>query len=138
MEPGFVAAHSILGMVHERTGRYQEAIDEYRKAGELLGDNQMGRVNIEASISRVYASWGKRAEATTVLGTIAGRAEASPYVVAEIHAALGDRSKALEWLERAYEMHDVSLLSVRVDPVFEGLHGDPKFGELVRRVGLAP
>jgi tetratricopeptide (TPR) repeat protein len=138
IEPGFVAAHSLLGLVHERSGKYQEAIDEYQKTGELLGDNPMARINIETSIGRVYARWGKRAEALKVLGKAAGRAEVSPYLIAEIHAALGERSQALESLGRAYEVHDVSLLSVKVNPLFEGLRGDAKFGDLVRRVGLTP
>jgi serine/threonine protein kinase/tetratricopeptide (TPR) repeat protein len=138
LEPGFVAAHSILGLVHERSGKFQEAIDEYMRAGELLRDNPVARVNIEGAIGRVYSSWGKRAEAMTVVGKIDGKAGVSPYLVAEIHAALGDRSRALEALEKAYEMRDVSLLSVKVNPVFERLRGERKFGELVRRVGLTP
>jgi tetratricopeptide (TPR) repeat protein len=138
MEPGFGAAHSILGLAHERSARYEEAIDEYQRSRELLGDNPMGRVNLEAAIARVYAIWGKRNEAITALARIAGRPGVSQYLVAEVHAALGERSRALDWLERAYEAHDTSLLNVKVNPVFEALHGDPKFGELVSRVGLPP
>lgn len=138
MEPSFAPVHSLLGLVDERGGKYQEAIDEYRKASDLMGDNPMGRTNIEAFIGRVYADWGRRAEAETVLGRIAGRSDVSHYTVAQIYAALGDYPKALDSLERAFQSRDVSLLNIKVDAAFESLHGNPKFDDLVRRVGLSP
>jgi eukaryotic-like serine/threonine-protein kinase len=138
MDPGFAATHNLLGLVHLRSGRYQEAIAEYQRAHDLVGENPMARANIDAMIGLVYASWGKRAEATSILANVAGRAGVSAYLVAQVHAALGDGSRAIEWLERAYQAHDPSLLMVKVDPVFEALHGDPRFYDLVRRVGLQP
>jgi tetratricopeptide (TPR) repeat protein len=138
MEPGFAAAHSVLGFAHERSGKYQEAIDEYQRTRELQGDNPFGVLSLEMSIARVYARLGNRAEALKALAKTAGRPGVSQYLVAEIHAVLGDRSRVLESLDRAYEAHDLYLLNVKVNPDFEGLHGDAKFDELVRRVGLTP
>ena len=60
----------------------------------------------------------------------------SAYDVAMIHVALEDRDAAFEWLNKAWEQHDLQLVSLKVDPSLDGVRADPRFGELVRRVGL--
>jgi hypothetical protein len=57
-------------------------------------------------------------------------------LVAGINAALGDRDAAFEWLNRAYEQRDVQLVSLKTDPSLDGLRQDPRFADLVKRVGL--
>ena len=54
----------------------------------------------------------------------------------EIYAALGQRDQAFEWLNKAYDQHDLQLVSLKVDPTLDGLRSDPRFADLVRRVGL--
>ncbi len=60
------------------------------------------------------------------------------YEIAEIHAALGERDRALEWLEKAYEKRDLSLVNLRVTPKFDVLRSNPRFQDLLRRVGFTP
>ncbi|HSE95626.1 MAG TPA: hypothetical protein VLD61_07010, partial [Methylomirabilota bacterium] len=60
----------------------------------------------------------------------------SSFDIATIHAGLGNRSQALDWLERAYEGRATYLTFVNVDPRFDAIRDDPRFRELVRRMGL--
>jgi hypothetical protein len=62
----------------------------------------------------------------------------SSYRVAAIYLGLGKRAEAFARLEQAYEDHDPWLIWLNVDPVLDGLRADPRFADLVRRVGLAP
>jgi TolB-like protein/thioredoxin-like negative regulator of GroEL len=138
MEPGFPTAFGLLAAVYEGTGRYKEAIEKYQQVVEKSGNNPAVRANMRASMARLYARWDNRTEAVKLLDEASGRSDVSPYLIAEIHAALGDRQHALEWLDKAYQAHDVSLLGIKTDQTFEGLHQEPRFVELLRRVGLEP
>jgi uncharacterized protein HemY len=61
----------------------------------------------------------------------------APILAAELCTQLGDRDRAFHWLEEAYKSKDYDLLSVKVYPPLEPLHADPRFADLVRRLGLA-
>lgn len=82
---------------------------------------------------------GKRAEARKVLedlGEISKRKYVSSYFMAGILAALGELDQAFGWLEKAFAERDPSLTLIRVDPVFDPIRSDPRFANLLRRVGL--
>jgi hypothetical protein len=59
-----------------------------------------------------------------------------PTSLAMIHARLGDTEAAFQWLERGYEMRTRSVVNLNVEPQFDPLRSDPRFADLVRRVGL--
>ncbi len=138
LDPGFSAARGVLAIVYEQTERYKEAIDEYQKVIEQSGNNQIVRAYARAAMGRVYGHWGRKTEAIRILNEVSRQPEVSPYPVAQIHAALGDRQHALKWLDRAYQAHDLNLLSVKGDRTFDSLHQEPGFVELLRKVGLEP
>ena len=58
--------------------------------------------------------------------------------VASVYAYLGDRDRAFAWLERSFQERNGGLIVLRVEPLFEPLHSDPRFERLAQRVGLAP
>jgi hypothetical protein len=60
----------------------------------------------------------------------------SPYSIADTYMRLGEREKALDWLERAYEGHDSALVSLTVEPMFDPLRSEPRFREILRRMNL--
>ena len=60
----------------------------------------------------------------------------SPGLVAAVCARLGDKQCAFEWLEKGFEERDEVLISLKVEPLFDSLHSDPRFQDMVRRVGL--
>ncbi len=135
MDPNFLRAHFGLGqaLVHER--RYQEAIAEFQKAVELSegGAAQLG------ALGYAYAVANRRAEALEIVEKLKQRSS-EHYVplsmVSIIFSGLGDRDQAMTWLERANEERDPWLTGLKVDPMFDPLRSDPRFLDLVHRVGL--
>jgi hypothetical protein len=57
-------------------------------------------------------------------------------VIAELYVALGDKDQAFAWLDKAYEDHDFILVLLKVQPSFDNLRSDPRFGALLKRIGL--
>jgi hypothetical protein len=55
-----------------------------------------------------------------------------------MYAQLGERDQAFAWLEKAFEERDYLMATLKVDPVWESFHSDPRFTDLLRRVGLSP
>jgi hypothetical protein len=62
----------------------------------------------------------------------------SPYLMASIYAALGQKDVAFEWLERVYKDHSYYVVWLNVDRVFDGIRPDPRFQDLLNRIGIAP
>jgi TolB-like protein/Flp pilus assembly protein TadD len=136
MDPHYFAAHVSRARVLEQKGMYTEAIEEFQKALAISG----GSSDTLASLAHTYALSGKRAEALKVvkeLGELSSRKYVSPYHVAIIHAALGDRDNAFALLNQAYEEQAEWMIYLGVDPRLDPLRGDPGFSELLRRAGLA-
>jgi hypothetical protein len=82
---------------------------------------------------------GRREEALEIvrqLTELAKKRYVSPYGLGSIHAVLGDNATALDWLERAYAEHDQTLVWLKVHPRLDGLRDEPRYRELLRRMGL--
>jgi TolB-like protein/tetratricopeptide (TPR) repeat protein len=135
MDPNSGITHWALGNVYVQKGMYEEAVAEYQKAIPLSGDSP----DELASLGYVYALSGKRREAQAVIEELEERSKRryiSPTVIAFIHAGLGERDESFARLERAYDGRDFILVLLKVEPLFDRLRPDPRFAELVRRVGL--
>ena len=92
-----------------------------------------------ALLSHVYAVSGKRDEARKILERLTELSKdtyVDPYFLAEIHTALGERDQALTDLENAYSQRSSWLVWLKVEPKFDALRSDPRYGELLKRVGL--
>ena len=137
MEPNFPAARSVLGSVLVQKGMYEEAIVEYKKVLELIKGAAIAEASVKALIGRAFAKSGKRSEAVKLLEEAAAAGPALSYLIAGIYAALGETDSAFEWLSKAYEQHDVQLVSVKVDPTLDPVRSDPRFADLAERVGLS-
>jgi hypothetical protein len=82
---------------------------------------------------------GKREEALATLNRLRTSKEyVSPAVLAVLYAGLGDKEAAIQSLERAYSAHDTALQSLKAEPRYDSLRSDPRFQDLMRRVGLPP
>ena len=82
---------------------------------------------------------GDRAGAQDLLDELLATSQSryvAPYGVALIYNALGDKDQALAWLERGYQAGDHKMNLLKVDPKWRNLHGDPRFEDLVRRIGF--
>ena len=134
MDQNFFRARLWLGRAYEQKGMYEEAIAEFLKARQL-DDNPITL----AWIGHAYAASGKRSDALKVLDQLkqlSKQVYVDSYYVAAIHAALGEKDQAFELLEKAYVERSSWLSRLKVDPIFDGLRSDPRFADVVRRVGL--
>ncbi|MEZ5404243.1 MAG: protein kinase [Bryobacteraceae bacterium] len=92
-----------------------------------------------AALARAYAASGKREKALAVLGELGSGAAAvhvSPILIAAVHATLGNRDAALDWLERAYEARSKLLMWLKLDPAWDPVRGTERFRVLVAKVHL--
>jgi TolB-like protein/Flp pilus assembly protein TadD len=133
-DPAYYSAHWILGMVYEQVGAYDKAITILEQTGTAAK-----QPHILSNLGRSYALAGRRAEAEQALAELesqAARQYISPLAFVLIHAGLGELDRAFEWLERAYQARDPKLPYVKVHPRWDSLRRDPRFADLLRRIGL--
>ncbi|HEX8652188.1 MAG TPA: protein kinase [Pyrinomonadaceae bacterium] len=126
--------HAHLGDVYRLQGKYTEALAEYRQAAKLFGEASAG---ITSRIAVAYAASGNRTEALRLLEEMRQTQDPdAPYAIAAIYATLGDKEQTLAWLDKSFENHTPTLRRLKVDPQFDLLHSDPRFAEMLRRVGI--
>jgi DNA-binding winged helix-turn-helix (wHTH) protein/TolB-like protein/Flp pilus assembly protein TadD len=135
MNPSSEMAHGLIGAAYEYSGRYDEAIAAYRRSMEL------GSTDLRGYLGRAYAVAGRGGEARRLLDELleeSTRKYVSPYNVAVIYAGLGETDQALAWLEKAYGQRDSNIVNINIAPEFAALRSDPRFVDLLERIGLAP
>jgi len=96
---------------------------------------------IAAEVGYSYAASGKKGDAQKVLRELkdeAARRYVDPYLIAIIHAGLGEKDQAFVWLEKAFEERSAWMPWLKVEPKFDGLRSDRRFQDLMRRIGLTP
>lgn len=134
-EPNSGFAHWALGNVYVQRQMYEDAIAEYKKAIPLSGSSP----DEPATLAFAYAKSGRRKQALDVLEELKKRSEHS-YVpatlIAATYAALDDQDQTLKWLDKAFENRDGILPFTKVDPMFADLRSDPRYAEVLNRVGL--
>jgi TolB-like protein/DNA-binding winged helix-turn-helix (wHTH) protein len=134
LNPNDAGHHYTLGIGFERTGKLEGAISEYQKAIELSSSAQ----NVVA-LAHAYSVIGKKAEANKILRGLEGKLKqtsASSYTMATLYAGLGENDKAFDFLEKAYAQKSFEIPSVKSDILLDSLRTDPRFQDLLRRVGL--
>ncbi len=124
--PDFIPAHGYLGWSYERMGLTAEATAEYERVRALSADGTSHRM-------WDFGASGRRIED---LEARARNGSFSPYELATIYASAGRRDDAIRSLETACERRDSSVLELKVDPALDSLRIDPRFEDLLRRVGL--
>jgi TolB-like protein/Tfp pilus assembly protein PilF len=139
MDSNFPLAHARLAGAYEYKGMYEEAIAEYERMIELSGSSADNPSNL-ATLAVLYAGSGRGDRARDILNRLKERSQrenVSPSEIAEIHAALGEKDQAFEWLEMAYQVRSSDLRFLKVSQTWDSLRSDPRFADLLRRVGLA-
>jgi DNA-binding winged helix-turn-helix (wHTH) protein/TolB-like protein/Flp pilus assembly protein TadD len=135
MDPNSGFAHWALGNAYVNNGMVDDAIVEYQKAIPLSGDSP----DEPGSLACAYALSGKRRAALSVIDDLKERSKRryiSPTIIAFIYSRLGDKDQAFTWLDKAYKGRDFLLVYLKIDPTFDPLRSDPRFAELVQRVGF--
>ncbi len=116
-----------------RLGR--EAISEMRQAMALRRHD----ANL-SYLGYIFAVAGRKSEALKILREMekqATRRRVSPVYIARIYTGFGDNDRALEWLRKGYDERSDHMLSLGVNPIYDGLRSDPRFVEMLRGIGLA-
>jgi len=127
--------HLWLGYTYAAKGMYEEAIAEYQQVIKLgiSADNP----SVQIYLGAAYVKAAERERAQVILKRLqASKDYVSPGELAILYTALGEREQAFASLEKAYSAHDLQLQYLGVDPSFDPLRSDPRFKDLMRRVGL--
>jgi serine/threonine protein kinase/tetratricopeptide (TPR) repeat protein len=145
MQPDYLLARVALGKVYVEMKRYDDALALFRQVSSSPNAQAQGMTDL----AYVYARTGRRAEAQKTLDELRemyARGEVSDrhndgnvngYFIAQVYAGLGDKEHAFEWLNKGLNDRAFYMFFLRVDPWFDDLHDDPRFTDLLRRIGLA-
>ncbi len=136
MNPDFWRAHGSLAFAYEEKQMYPEALVELQKVSAIFP-----HTNATAALGQLYALWGKKEKARQIIRGLqkgSKKEYVSDYWVAAIYAALGEKDEAFRLLENTFAERERWILLVRVDPRFASLRSDPRFQDLLRRIGLPP
>jgi len=135
--PIFAMAHDSLSDAYWGKHMYAQVIEEYKVFGELSGDRNESEFASALEQGFRAAGW-KRALTKGIEVRLEQRKTgySSPYHLATLYADLGDKDQAFRWLNTAYAGHDPELQKLRVDFRLDPLRSDPRFAELLRKVGL--
>jgi tetratricopeptide (TPR) repeat protein len=134
LNPDFHVAYGVIGEAYTQKGMYKEAIAELQKAISLSSDPEG-----LAILGYIYAMAGHRSEARKVLNrlkSLSHRRYIEPASIAIIYTGLMEREQAFAWLDKAYEHRNELLVMLKVDPRLDVLRPEPRFAQLLKRVGL--
>ncbi|MEK7833796.1 MAG: tetratricopeptide repeat protein, partial [Acidobacteriota bacterium] len=138
IDPNFPNTHLFAGAAYEQKEMYVEAVSEMEKANRLLGGVFPAALS---ALGHVYAASGRKAEAMNVLEKLkvmSRQRYVSPLDLAIVYIGLGDKEQTLEQLEKAFEDRTGWLINLKVEPRFDALRSEPRFQDLLRRIGHTP
>jgi len=134
MDHFFAPAHYVMGEAFVQRHRYNEAIAELQKAIEL----SQGSTAFNANLAYAYAVSDRRAEAVRILDDLKNRSQSgfsNAPEIALVYVGLDQKDQAMAWLEKAFEERFSPWVLMR--PAFDPLRSDPRFQNLIRRIGLS-
>jgi len=137
MDPNFASARFDIAASYTEKRMYAEAIAEYQKGLAIAGRN----LTYLSELGWAHARAGNTLEARKVLKQleeISRQSYVPPFAFAFVYIGLGDKDHAFAWLEKEFEQRDNPIVFLKAEPLFDPLRSDPRFQDLLRRVGLPP
>jgi adenylate cyclase len=137
--PTFPIGHDCLYFAYWKKRMYSQAIEESTIESQLTGNPD--DIELADAMERGFHSggWnGALAHAVAVLEARRAKSYVSPFIIARDYADLGEKDKAFYWFDTALREHDRLLIGLCVSPGLDNVRSDPRFAELVRKVGLPP
>jgi tetratricopeptide (TPR) repeat protein len=134
INPDHFLPHLRMGLVRIQQRKHEQAIGELKTAVQLSDQS----TETLAALAMAYAAAGKKKAALAIVRKLQepkGKRYVLPYNIAKIYAAGGNKEKALQWLELAYEGGNPDLIELNSEPIFDGLRDDPRFSSLMRKIG---
>ncbi len=137
--PNFPAAHQGLIISYWGERKYPETIQENKLNAQVSNDKNWGEV--AAALDAGYHAGGWPVAERKAIEVLQAQRKSkasyvSPFAIAEFYADLGDKDHAFEWLNLAYQEHDIVLVTLRVDYTMDSLRSDRRYAELVRKIGF--
>ena len=135
LNPHFSLAYLTLGLIQEQRQDFDESAAAFQRAIALSPQTP----RMHGALARTYALSGKRKNALAILSKLEDLAKTryvSPFEFATIQFALADINRGFKWLAKACEDRTFDLLSIKVDPRFDGFKDDPRFASVTRQMGL--
>jgi TolB-like protein/Tfp pilus assembly protein PilF len=136
MDPtGFYQTHFVLGASYEVKGKFDEAVRSLETAVGLSIRNP----HMLAALGHALAMSDRTQESLRIADELKQRASqryVPPYNTAMVYAGLGEKDRAFEWLERAYQDRSIWMIFLKVHPMFNDLQADPRFRSLIERMGF--
>ena len=139
MDPSYAGAHSNLANVYFDMGKYDLWLEEWKKGATLANDREDLAIAEEAA--SVYAKSGFRPTATRIIEMekeLAHRRYVDSANVALYYAALGDKDQTFAWLDKAFSQKAETLQMIKSIKAIEPFHSDPRYVDLLKRMGLRP
>jgi len=135
LNPDFFVTYYHFAWLYSQLGQYQNAISQLTRGRLLSGDDQTakGAASEDLALRKALSEGGPTGFWQQLLKS--GR-NIGEFDNPQLYARLGDKQRALEWLDRNYEERRPLGTLLNVDPAFDTLRSDPRFGDLVRRTGL--
>jgi adenylate cyclase len=133
--PSYWLAYIWLGSAYREKRMYTEALQQFSEGRKLSGDHPV----MIALYGHALALSGDAAGARKTLADLQRLAQSryvSSLYFAAIHIGLGEKTKALDWLDRAYKEHNDRLVYLNVDPMADSLRSEPRFQNLMKRLHL--
>jgi len=134
LDQSFYYAHYSLGMAYAMKRAHEDALIEYNKARQLNNDPY-----VLALQGYTYAASGRKEESLRTLEElkeISKERYVPAYGLAIVYAQLNEKDQAFQWLEKSYQGREGYVTILKIDPFFDNLRSDPRFSNLVQRVGL--
>jgi serine/threonine protein kinase/tetratricopeptide (TPR) repeat protein len=133
LDPSFFAAQRYLGLSYSQMGMHQEAIAEFEKAINASGDSPLMKAEYASALA-LSGDTGKAQAQLNNLLEMSKQKYVSAYHIAAIYVGLKDKDQAFNWLNKAFQDRADWMVNLKVDPRFESLRSDPRFGELLRQM----
>jgi TolB-like protein/Tfp pilus assembly protein PilF len=130
--PDMIVAYIYLALSYSGLSMHREAIETARRAMQLTG----GDTDVVGLLGYVEAVAGHKEESQRLLNDLTKRNIDSPFILAGLYLDVGDRERALNWLEKGYADHAHLIELIGISHVFDALHGDPRFGALLKKMKL--
>jgi tetratricopeptide (TPR) repeat protein len=135
--PTFADAHSCLANAYWGKKMYPQVIEEWKTYGKVTGERS--DPDYAAALEQGFRSGGWKGALSKSIEIMKAQRQtgySSAYTIADLYADLGDKEQAFQWLNTAFQEHDEGLMGLKTDYLFDPIRSDPRFAELVRKVGL--
>jgi tetratricopeptide (TPR) repeat protein len=134
LDPNYWVSHVLLGRCYEQTGKLNDAVAAFQKAKQI----ESSIPEVLAALGHGYAVSGRKAEALKIIAELQERAKKEfvpSYAIATVYLGLGMKEQALQYLVKSFDEGSFYMIHLKVEPILDPLRADPRFADLLRRVG---